>query len=69
MAFRDARLQRIQDISTSAPEFATDYSPDSLKGLENWYFCLWDTESFEKQGTTIDEFEECMAMYFGEVMV
>jgi hypothetical protein len=69
LGFRDTRLRLIRDISTLAPEFATDYTPDSLKELEKLYFRLWEANSFAEHGITIEVFEECMAMYFGEVMV
>lgn len=69
LAFRDAKLRRIHELASNSPDFRPDYTPESLKALERLYFQLYESKSFEKIGSTREEFEECMAMYFGEVVV
>ncbi|MHC3994689.1 hypothetical protein ACXWTF_07650 [Thiomicrolovo sp. ZZH C-3] len=68
-AFRDNRLQRLSDFASASDMFEPDSSPESLKSLEVWYFELWEDNAFESLHTKREEFEECMAMYFGNVIV
>jgi hypothetical protein len=68
-AFRDARLQKLSQVASATEDFELTWTPESLKGIEAWYFELWENNAFEVIGSTREEFEECMAMYFGEVFV
>jgi hypothetical protein len=68
-AFRDVRLQRLNALALASNTFEPDSSPESLKSLEIWYFELWENNTFKSINTKREEFEECMAMYFGNVVV
>ena len=68
-AFRDDRLHRLSKLALASDKFEVDSSPESLKALEAWYFELWETNAFKSIQTSREEFEECMAMYFGHVVV
>ncbi len=69
-AQRDARLSRMVALSEqSGGVFSSDFSPDSLKGLEQWYFALWEADGFGSLGLSREELERCMAIYFCEVAV
>jgi hypothetical protein len=46
-----------------------DFSPDSLKKIESWYFNLYEKSGFKNLGTDRNSFEEYIATYFGEVVV
>ena len=66
---RDERLRRITELAMSSGVFAADYTPESLKNLERWYFDLLDADGFRSRGTSREEFECCMASYFCELAV
>lgn len=68
-AFRDHRLALLARISEGHPQFELNYRPESLKGLEQWYFHLYETDSFAQVGATREIFETCMAMYFSQTAV
>ena len=68
-AFRDTHLALLSRLAHTHPELKLDYTPASLKQLEQWYFRLYENESFESLGITREIFEICMAMYFGETVV
>jgi hypothetical protein len=57
------------EAASKYPSFHLDYSPESLKQLEQWYFHLHETDSFRAMGIDRAMFETCMAMYFGETTV
>ena len=67
--YRDDRLQKLSRLASASDDFKSTGTPESLKQLEAWYFKLWEDDAFEDVGSTREEFEECMAMYFGEVLV
>ena len=67
--FRDARLQKIEKVSQMSEEFLADHSAESLKTMEKLYFDLFESNDFSRIDSTRQEFEECMAMYYGEVFV
>ena len=69
LTFRDVRLRRIHELARALSRFKPDYTPESLKTMEQLYFKLHQSNSFEKVGSNREEFEECMAIYFGEVFV
>ena len=66
---RDERLGRITKLATSSKNFAADYTPESLKNLEHWYFELIDSDGFRSLGISREDFECCMASYFCELTV
>ena len=68
-AQRDERLRRITELAASSDNFAADYTPESLKNLERWYFELMDTNGFQPLGISREGFECCMASYFCELAV
>jgi hypothetical protein len=66
---RDKLIRQITDAAAGTDLFLADYSPESLKALEKWYFELYDTKSFKKIGLDRKIFEQSMSMYYGEVIV
>ncbi len=68
-AYRDKHLAFLSEIASKQQTFYSDYNPQSLKQLEQWYFHLYETDSFRAMGTDRETFEICMAMYFGETVV
>jgi hypothetical protein len=66
---RDRHLAILSEVAVKQQIFYPDYSPQSLKFLEQWYFHLYETDSFHLAGIHREEFEICMAMYFGETAV
>ena len=70
--FADLREDRLSKLSRLVAEngaLSLDFSPDSLKQIESWYFNLYEKGRFENLGTDRNSFEEFMATYFGEVVV
>ena len=68
-AYRDALLRKAEEISRFSSSFRADYTVESLKTLEKWYFELWEKDLFSETGITKGEFESMLGMYFGEVVV
>ena len=66
---RDKIIREIIDAAGYSDLFAADFRPESLKSLEKWYFILWESDSFDQIGMTREQFERCISMYFGEVIV
>jgi hypothetical protein len=69
MSRRDELLRLLADWSQRSTEFTSDLSPESLKGLERWYFRLLDGPGFQSMDTDQETFERAMAMYVGAVFV
>lgn len=67
--YRDKLLKEFADLCLHTDSFAADYSADSLKELEKWYFDLREKDEFSKIGVSQNEFEQMMSVYFGEVVV
>lgn len=59
---RDAFRDEIQQLAGRC-EVQLDFSPESLKTLERWYFDLRHTEGFAQLGVTQEQFERCMGFY------
>ena len=57
------------ELAMAAKTFAADYTPESLKNLERWYFELMETNGFKALGVSREDFECCMASYFCELAV
>jgi len=66
---RDELLQKLVATSRLAASFRPDFSPESLKELERWYFELKDGPGVGSIGTDEETLERAMAMYLGEVLV
>ena len=67
LARRDAHLEAFQSLTVEASGPSLDYSPESLKALEKWYFQLYESDGFATISAERETFEQCMAFYFGEV--
>jgi hypothetical protein len=66
---RDELLQMLTDWSRRSTVFRFDLSPESLRGLERWYFQLEDGPGFRSIDTDQETFERAVAMYLGAVFV
>jgi hypothetical protein len=66
-ARREHLIRRLRQAAASLPEVQLDYSPESLKRLEAWYFRLL-SDSFDAVGIGREEFEQAVSMYLGEVL-
>ena len=60
-------LREILNTLAGKNNISLDYSPESLKTLERWFFDLYETGGFEKLGISQREFESCMGIYLGYV--
>ena len=69
ISYKDNLLNRLKAISTQTSVFFPDYTIESLKKLEKWYFDLYEKQSFEQVGLTQEEFESMMSVYWGEVII
>lgn len=68
-AQRDLLLDRLRTAAAASSSFQCDFTPDSLKTLERWYFALREHGTVATSGLSPETFERCMAMYLGEVIV
>jgi len=66
---RDRLIRGLTDLAPRSAAFRPDFSPESLKDLEGWYFELLDAGKFRSIGSDEETFERAMAMYLGEVLV
>lgn len=69
ISYKNYMLNRLKDISAQNSEFLPDYTVEGLKKLEKQYFDLNEKNAFDKAGTTRNEFESIMSVYWGEVVV
>lgn len=69
MGYKDNLLRKIETISVKTSYFQPDYTVESLKRIEKWYFDLYEKGGFREVGLTQGEFEKMMSVYFGEVVV
>lgn len=69
LAFRDKRLRNLENAAATSDRFKAEYTPESLKMLERWYFELLEGDGFAALDIPQIEFEECLAMYFLETAV
>ena len=65
---RDCRIAKLKAL-TPTVYFIPDETPESLKGMEEWYFKLHESDGFRQLGVTRQDFERCMATYFCHVAV
>jgi hypothetical protein len=68
-AQRDLLLGRLRTAAAASPSFQCDFTPESLKTLERWYFEVRERGTLAKYGLSSETFERCIAMYFGEVII
>ena len=68
-AERDELVRKLTELSGGSAAFRPDFSPDSLKDLEHWYFGLVEGGGLHSIHTDDETFERAMAMYLGEVLV
>jgi hypothetical protein len=66
---RDELLAGFERAAASQSKHIFDYSPESLKSLEAWYFEMFEGDSFGTIGATREQFERWMAVYLGAVLV
>jgi hypothetical protein len=68
-AERDELVRKLTELSRGSAAFRPDFSPESLKDLEHWYFGLVEGGALHSIQTDDETFERAMAMYLGEVLV
>lgn len=62
---RDERLAELEELSkTGQTMFHFNLTPDSLKGLEKWYFSLHEADGFGTLSIDRAAFEACMGAYY-----
>jgi hypothetical protein len=66
---RDRLLGELVRFARESNVFECTFAPDTLKRLEAWYFHLLDDDAFRGPSMPRLEFERCIAIYFGEVLV
>jgi hypothetical protein len=66
---RDEILRALAQAAEASASFTPDFTPESLKALEAWYFELYERDAFRTVGLDREAFERAMAAYFGEVAV
>ena len=69
ISYKDNLLNRLKAISIQTSAFFLDYTIESLKKVEKWYFDLYEKQSFGQVGLTQEEFESMMSVYWGEVVI
>ena len=69
LSYKDSLLKRLEDLCKDNSFFSPDYTIDSLKQLEKWYFGLFENNLFDTIGLDREEFENLMSIYFGAVVV
>lgn len=69
IAHKDSLLNRLRSASTQSSVFFPDYTVESLKRIEQWYFDLYEENAFGKIGLSQKEFECMMSVYWGEVII
>ncbi len=69
ISYKDCLLNKFEEICAQKSCFEPDYTVESLKRIEKWYFELYENKEFDKVGLTREEFERVMSVYFGEVVV
>lgn len=68
-SYKDNLLKKLESFSAQNSYFLPDYTVESLKKIEKWYFDLYEKGKFHKFGFTRNKFERIMSVYFGEVAV
>lgn len=70
-SYKEYLLNKLETISKQQAVFcfSPDYTVESLKKIEKWYFDLYEKNEFNTVGLTQEEFESIISIYFGEVVV
>jgi hypothetical protein len=68
-ARRDDLIRKLTKLSRRSASFQPDFSPENLKGLEQWCFELLEGGGLRSIGMDKETFEQAIAVYFGEVLV
>ncbi|MCD7034659.1 hypothetical protein LRR81_10435 [Metabacillus sp. GX 13764] len=66
--YRNDQLDLLLDIAGYF-DVKLNFEPDSLINLESLYFHLFRTNGLFDFQLTLEEFESCMSVYFGEIVV
>jgi hypothetical protein len=66
---RDRLLAMLGSAASGVPGFTFDLSPESLKGLERWYFGLIEQPEWTARVCDRASLDRAIAMYFGAVVV
>jgi len=66
---RDELLWRLTEQAGRSANVRLDFSPESLKDLEHWYFELFEGGRSHAIDTDRETLERATAMYLGEVLV
>ena len=69
LSYKNDLIKKFEILCVQNSYFLPDYTVESLKKLEKWYFDLYDKNEFDKVGLSQNEFEKIMSIYFGEVIV
>ena len=62
-------MKKLDLFSSNCNFFEMDYTLESIKNIEKWYFDLIDKNEFESIGTQREEFEEILGIYWGECAI
>ena len=68
-SLKDNLLKKLENICTDCAFFKMDYTLESIKNIEKWYFELYEKNEFEILGTSREEFEEILGIYWGECAI
>jgi hypothetical protein len=68
-SYIEKHLKLLGKLSKKTKEFDMDYTPESLKRIELWYFQLYLGKKFAEISANRQKFERCINVYFGEVVV
>lgn len=60
--YKDKLLGKLETICRQNSYFLPDYTVESLKGIEKWYFVLYEKREFNKIGLTRHGFERMMSV-------
>lgn len=63
---RDGLIETLDSLAKNN-NIPLDFSPESLKTLEKWYFDLYEYDRFKELGISQKDFERCMGIYIGFV--
>ena len=66
---RDRELYALRTAAEQSETFVCDYTSESLKGLERWYFSLVESNEFAAVGMARQAMEQAISFYFGQVFV
>ncbi len=65
---RDQALTELCAAATRSGAFSCDFSPESLRALERWYFDLVESNGFATVGLSRGAMEQGISFYLGQVL-